>query len=656
MPAFIIVLVIFWLIYQATSKKAKGAKKSSHTVPQKTFNTQQGKSRLKTVKTEIMVNPMENATDDSIIDVTGQSYNIAPDPKETTPVLSKYEPGVPYWRHQYVYSHKEINNASQEQKAFYLTFKANFFKKVYLDVADNSNYYFILLFDLLALYDLHKDLDSLERQLKILAMCYPKTASYGRNFLIQKMEAAGDRGGVQRLRAEQTSQYQYNPEYQYSGLGSRYKTKLGLTDEQVKLLNKLYYPSNNFCSIEYCCLQVIRFYLTTLNELDKQYKADGSSLEQQWNVAVDIIAQRHYKYRLGSTNYQYGLLSIITEIHALVFKYCENAVREQYGHKRKVNTDYPFTNPEVKASLENILTKTQTLFPALLSTIDPPDEATEIELYAQNTSRWKIRFDELTTKFTGTDRKAFVQSVLHLGELNKRNPSVEHIFFEASKFISKVDKGAALILYIHYIYHDLKSASFDNKQLTKTIQKSLFKTEEQFQEFGTIINEFIQHRDLNRALKSVEHFYMPKRKRISLDVSAINEAKEKHSGTVELLNKYLKEEEEIDFEKPVAIPATTEEIAIAIAPQVAAEASTSSSSHIDFNASQLDLLELFAKRSFSIDQNEVEAFAKSKGLFKNWLIEKINELCYETIDDILIEEEDDQYIINENYYHKIFTK
>ena len=233
---------------------------------------------------------------------------------------------------------------------------------------------------------------------------------------------------------------------------------------------------------------------------------------------------------------------------------------------------------------------------------------------------------------------------------------MEHIFFEASKFISKVDKGAALILYIHYIYHDLKSASFDNKQLTKTIQKSLFKTEEQFQEFGTIINEFIQHRDLNRALKSVEHFYMPKRKRISLDVSAINEAKEKHSGTVELLNKYLKEEEEIDFEKPVAIPATTEEIAIAIAPQVAAEASTSSSSHIDFNASQLDLLELFAKRSFSIDQNEVEAFAKSKGLFKNWLIEKINELCYETIDDILIEEEDDQYIINENYYHKIFTK
>jgi hypothetical protein len=65
---------------------------------------------------------------------------------------------------------------------------------------------------------------------------------------------------------------------------------------------------------------------------------------------------------------------------------------------------------------------------------------------------------------------------------------------------------------------------------------------------------------------------------------------------------------------------------------------------------------MFLKNNFSMPQIEIEEFAKSKGVFKNQLIESINESCYEILDDVLIEEEDDYYTIFPEYFQKISAK
>ena len=62
------------------------------------------------------------------------------------------------------------------------------------------------------------------------------------------------------------------------------------------------------------------------------------------------------------------------------------------------------------------------------------------------------------------------------------------------------------------MYHDLKSVTFDNKQLTKTIQKSLFKTNEQLHDFEIIVSELINDKNLDKALKNVHKVYEIKRK------------------------------------------------------------------------------------------------------------------------------------------------
>lgn len=656
MTAIIIIAIIIFIIYVASSKKKPTQQNTTYTIPnnnhksEKEIRDELVQSLVKNIKVTLTTSSSTSKyNDDSIIDVTNQSYII-----NSNSNLKKYSSGVPYWAHHYVYSYSEINSASIEQKKFYAIFKNNFLNGEYIDLEGNTNYAFILLFDLLIEFDNHKDISKLESQLNILGQCYPKTKSYGVSFLIQIMEANGDSDGVSRLRAEDRYTYQNNnTDYDYWRLGSKYKTKLKLNDEEVKLLNKLWYPSNNFCSVEYCCVEILKLYITLIEELKADYIAEGTTIDAQFLAVADVIARKQYKYKNGSQNYKYCIETTTNEFYSHIFKHCENAVREYYGHKRKINTDTYYTTAEAKTEYETkIISKVSGILPKLISRVSLPDEATDIELYSQNTNRWKIKFEELTTNYNDKP-KEFIDSIVTLGKLNKKNPSIENIFFEASKFIAKYDKESALSLYVHYLYHDLKSATFDNKKLTKTIQKNLFKTNEQLHDFEIIVSELIKEKDLEKALKNVPKVYEVKRKKIQLDTASIKEVQQQHSGTVELLNEYLKDdfEDENNFIKSQEI--NTEEIKIEITQKSKDTVQSAFVSHLSFSPIHISALELFSKSNFSVPQSELEAFAKSNGVFKNQLIESINEACYGLLDDVLIEEEDDYYTINTNYFQRI---
>jgi len=67
------------------------------------------------------IQPPKATKDDSVIDVTGHGARIPP-PSDTEG-LTKYGPGVPLWRHQYVYASSEIRGASKQQRDFYFQFR-----------------------------------------------------------------------------------------------------------------------------------------------------------------------------------------------------------------------------------------------------------------------------------------------------------------------------------------------------------------------------------------------------------------------------------------------------------------------------------------------------------------------------------------------------
>ena len=691
---------------------------------------------------------LNNYKNDSVIDVTGQSSKI-----HFKGFLTKYNLGVPEWKNQYVYSFFEINQASDNQKGFYNVFKNSFLNGIYYNLHKNTNYAFVLINDFKNEYDEDKNLLKLETQLKKVGEIYPDTNPFGVLILKQKKEE------VNISASNNVNTYSNNNFYEeYWKLGSKYKDKLKLNEEEVKLLNAIYNPNNAFFNIEYCSLEILKLYIAVISVLKDNYIQEETNIDKQFLAVADIIARKHFRYRNGSQNYKYCIETTPNEFYSHIFKCCENSVRELYGHKRKLNIDNYYTNIEAKTEFETkILSKATELLSILISKVPRPDENTDIELYTLNTSRWKIKFEQLTANYNDKPQE-FIDSIISLGKLNKKNPSVENLFFEASKFIVKYDNESALSLYIHYLYQDLKSATFDNKQYTKTIQKSLFKTNEQLHDFERIVSELIENKDLEKALKQILEIYKIKRKKIQFNTASINEIQKKHSETVELLNEYLKDdfedvnnttideeleksakpvskqdvelnsqlpfrwrdkfdESKSDFENQIKtiksekisngeIQQNTEikrkkiqfntasineiqkkhsetvellneylkddfeennnsiksqeisniEIQIEITQKREQVRQSAFVSELTFTEIHTTTLELFAKSNFSIPQNELEVFAKSKGVFKNQLIESINDTCYEFLDDVLIEEDDNYYTINTNYFQRISTK
>jgi hypothetical protein len=300
---------------------------------------------------------------------------------------------------------------------------------------------------------------------------------------------------------------------------------------------------------------------------------------------------------------------------------------------------------------QKLLSKLRSLLPIWVLRVEKPDEKTEIELFSRNTTRWKINFEEIC-KQCGSVPDEFYQGIGELVRLNRKNPSVETIWYEAARFIAKRDNIIALRLYTHYIYQDLNSDNFDNRKLNKTVQKDLFHDVAQVVDFEAIIANLIIDKDLEKALDAVSHIYQPKHRKIILNRDTINQVSEKHSGTVELLNKYL-DDDATEFDTQ---PTKREEIVIKINIPEPATPTKVYSDTLTFTALQEEALENFRKANFTIPVADLEIFAKIKGVFKNQLVDRINELCYDLLDDILIEQEDDNYIINEDYYQAILNK
>ena len=85
---------------------------------------------------------------------------------------------VPHWEHTYIYSVDDLQSANHQQKQFYSYFKVQFLQGQYLDLEDNSNYAFVLMFDLAEDYKKHKDYMLLKQQFDTLAEKYPIVAQY----------------------------------------------------------------------------------------------------------------------------------------------------------------------------------------------------------------------------------------------------------------------------------------------------------------------------------------------------------------------------------------------------------------------------------------------------------------------------------------------
>lgn len=643
-------IVLVTLIFIVSSKN-----KSKKANNNKTFNQANDKINIeKKQKDELTQNILKNIRievttpnsnnsdkDESIIDVTNQpNENI--DSTRNSTVLPYY------WKNKFIFSYNDIFSATAEQRDFYATFKMAFLKNVYINLSDNTNYLHILLFDLLKEFDTGNNITKLEALINRLVLFYPEI----KNYALSSFESKKLNYSVFVNRNQDS-----NTDYDYWKLGNKYKDKLKLNGNEVTLLNSLIDTDNKFNSIEFCAVELIRLLLDCVNKLEEYSKENNSKFENVVAEIAHIEITSKYKYKQGSYNYKSIFDNFSSTVYQCIYKTCENTLRDYFkvGRKTELNW-YLHSENAIILYKEKVLSIIQPLVDLSISEKKEIDLESEIKINNYSRSRYKNELKLLSESFDTEKLSNYNNAIENLELRNQGNPFIENIYYEASKFVSKYDKSLSLTYYIKYLYHDLKSATFDNKQLTKTIQKSLFKTNEQLHDFEIIVSELIKDKDLDKALKNVSKVYEVKRRKIQLDTASIKEVQQQHSGTVELLNEYLKDDFEDENNTIKSQEISNEEIQIEITQKSEEVHQSAFVSELAFSETHTSALELFAKSNFSVSQSELEAFAKSKGIFKNQLIESINDTCYEILDDVLIEEEDDYYTINTNYFQTISAK
>lgn len=454
--------------------------------------------------------------------------------------------------------------------------------------------------------------------------------------------------------------------YDMPRLGTQYRQQLGLSQQQVEWLDKFWPPQNVFVAIQGCREATVRLYLAALPALEAEMLRTGAALgqvvaaTQQQSVRLRKAAQGTYSW--SEYDERYVREQAEATVYFTIFRRCENVVREAYGNKRRLAAEFSGLDGALGSELERQVGQPlDALLPTLVATISAPDEATELELNVQNVTRWKQQLDQLAASLSGATTRAFVAGVQQLGQRNARNPALENIFFEASKLLAKYDREEALRCYVQYVYHDLNSVTINSKPLAKTIQKSLFPQPEQLLRFEALVSQLVSDKNLAQALAQVPAVYARQRRKIDLDLGAIQQVQHQHAGTVELLNEYLQDDPEPVLPSPqaelvglpVAETAPEAEIQLAVPAPAAPALGGPAAAGWGLTTTQQALLALFAEQALVLPQARVETFARAHGALRNQLIDSLNEQCYERLDDVLIEEDGDTYTLYEPYYQQL---
>jgi len=687
MPGFIAVIVfLFFVVVAVMSKSSKQqpalpSKQPPHPVPPaKPLRTNM------TPKSDPPKVPTTLRHD--VYDVTGKTENI---PAPNGIKLVSPSKAVAPWIHPKITALQDFQQGTREQRSFYFYFRLEFLQDIYLDLNGFTNYAFILLYDLAEEYKTHKDTSRLERQLTQIPLAWPATEETAKTLLLKyvhQQPATPEQMPIATLpnvmppplanptlRTEppEPSKPIYisdfgQPVYGGPAFGHKYKEEFALTDAEINILNRIYYYSNIFFDHPACEKEILKLFVQLRRRLEQHFTAKNETLDATFDAIADVIARKAFHFRTGSPNYKNALINANIELRDLLIKSCENAIREAWDFKRRLNANGPWNNEQVTQLInETLRPPIEQLLPELVQNCPAPDEATEIYLNAQNTTRWKTRFDELKAGYNPKNSAGFYQNILRLAASNKNNPSVENIFFEASKFIGKKDVPTCLSLYIHYVYYDQQSQKIDDKALGKSILKNNFPTPQLAEAFDQIITIFKTDKNLPAALDAVKGLFEKKRRKIDLNTNRIEHAESAYVHTVDILTNYLDDPEnepeikKMETDQPAGTPIPTLATDIAAVPPPvdtpAPPADISAPSPISipgpFTAIQQQLILLFTQNNQTLSTTELDAFAKAHTVFRNQLIDSINEACYETLEDLLIEPEGENYILQETYLKRI---
>ena len=683
----LLIVGVIWLIFYVVSRSTNPADTASkpdnnnelETLEQSTEITEPVKSQYETPtqgeatqlreriflekRTSVShdISSPENLTghNDSVIDVTGESCPIqANDFWEQTifdSVRTDTKETVPYWDREYIYSTDSLDTAGIKIRRFYKKYKEAFLAGTYYDLYGNSNYAFTLMFDFIEEYDKLPNLTRLTDQMRRLAEHYPETQYYAEQHLIERAKKSGKRK-AQCAEGEISIDdlIELFPDSRAWSFADRYAEKLNLTDDECELFE--YFNSQwdtMYAHFEFMKIKHVELFRNIVKAIDLQYDIDGKSFKQALTETAELfnVKGRNGRYDYNRSIYVYDNMSTadkIKIIYSCIFRHCRNKLYNRYGLHWTIDV-FPYDQPSgSKRPITKLLKNIEPIIDSVTEALPNFTDDEEAIINSSFTTRWRAFYQKISESYKGNIQD-YLDQVGKLVKQNNKNPGLRHLLFDATKFLVGKDDISALRMYLGYVDAYRKFAEGDEKPLPKYICKKLFKKTEQQEEFENLVRQYKLDNDEGKAYDAIDQLFLCKRKKLSLNIEEISKITEQHSETVQLLNEVMNEEDV--NEKTQA----TQRISDSVETHCNIAASTSKT-EILLDSLHWELLDIFVGNHYSLPKSQVENFAKSNGIMANRLVDKINELCYEVLDDVLIDDENDKWTILEDYLKKIVVK
>lgn len=366
------------------------------------------------------------------------------------------------------------------------------------------------------------------------------------------------------------------------------KEKFGLNRIEVRQLRKHFPLLYEHFPPVFCIDETIRFYLRVFRDLPPEMKKD-------------FMLNRY------------------------LMQYCIYLIKATYDFK-------PAGADQLSACRTSFLPGNVTLIEKHAESIAPLSNEAEKILFAHDHQRWKRKFNQITQAFDINNPDDFYENITRLASFNKnvRLTDTRNIFYKSYLFMIEYHPITSLKLYLHYLSVKSVSDTFKYKQISARNASKLFGGNERQQRFETVSNQFQKDGDLEKALAAIGELYIPVRRKIKLNAGSIQEARNRQASVAKILGAYLDDDPVVDAHENIQ-------------PEVIINTADNN---------RQALFDLFISHAFRLNQQEINKFVHSKGLFKDPFIEGINEQYYEILDDLLIEQEGDEYILNKTYYQE----
>ncbi|MDR2147630.1 MAG: hypothetical protein LBE91_14350 [Tannerella sp.] len=253
----------------------------------------------------------------------------------------------------------------------------------------------------------------------------------------------------------------------------------------------------------------------------------------------------------------------------------------------------------------------------------------------------RARYNWLTMNYDYSKPEAFYQNIcmlrdsfqknrIYFGTIEKVEAECRRIFFSAHQFLADRDRTYSLLSYLQYLNVETsKSENYHHKTVPKEIRPVLFGNKRMEERFGLICNNLKRNKDWNKAEADTLLLLGVAKRKIELNRESIEEEKAELSETAQMLEKYLQDEETAPEEKTVFLQPVTS------------------------SDPENELIILFQNNDFALNKKEIDKFALEKGLFSGSMIQKINEKYFEKLDDVLIEESENSFVLNREYLEKL---